>query len=71
MHPSVEGRSPLLATAAWLESNGIGGPLDGVAQPDFFFDQESRKSNAMRLALRRFIMIWRSFLLVHDAELLS
>ena len=51
MHPSVERRRALLAPAAWLDAHGVRRSFYGVAQPDFFVNEEAWKTNPVRLAL--------------------
>jgi hypothetical protein len=68
MHPPVQCSGALLATGARLDSHGIGDAFDCIAQADFFLDEESRKSNAMRLTFGLRLAIPVCFFL-HDAFL--
>jgi hypothetical protein len=69
MHPSVERRGALLASAAGLNSHGVGDSLDGVSQTYFLLDEEPRKTNVMRVRLGFLPVILGCFFPVHDTLL--
>jgi hypothetical protein len=73
VHPAIERCGALLATAARLNSQGVGDALDGVTQADLLVNEEARESNAMWLPRGLNGLNWRlslrSFPFLHDAFL--
>jgi hypothetical protein len=48
MHPFVKRSGAFLTSATWLDPYGMGNSFNGVAQPYFLVNQETREPNPMR-----------------------
>ncbi len=69
--PLIHGGGAFFATAAGLDTGGVGGTFDYVAKTDVIVDEKTRQTDAMRLMLWcfRLVSFWNGFVFFHDAFL--
>jgi hypothetical protein len=56
-HPAVQGRGAALTAMTGFDPHPICDSLDGIAQADFLFNEETRKPNPVLIARFRLFVI--------------
>jgi hypothetical protein len=69
MEPSIQRGGALLTAGTGSNPNAIRDALDGIAQADFLFNQESRKSDPVPTSLRSHVIILIFVICLHGAVL--